>query len=112
MTSDRGLDPWTAAVKGRGAGIGATLLTALLLSTAACAQPNDSGVIRNERTREAARACGLFEDAVSIDPIQATDRQTLVIPKHTADRSPETWACLQRWAESNGYNMAYQLVFN
>lgn len=100
---------WTA-LPGEGPRSFAIILAVTFsLATTGCAPSGGAGLVRNDQTRQGARACGLTRDAVAIDRAQSRDLPTIAILKHTADRHPQAWHCLQDWASANGYRAAYQL---
>ena len=84
----------------------------LLFSTTACSEPAAPRLVSNEKTREAARACGFYEGTIAIGSLESEDRPTMVVLKQRADSQPESWRCLQEWGAKNGYGIAYRVEFN
>ena len=84
----------------------------LLCLSAACSEPAAPRLVRNEKTREAARVCGFYKDAVAIGSIESEHRPTMVVHAPEAESRPESWRCLQEWGVKNGYGIAYRVEFN
>ncbi|RZI60296.1 MAG: hypothetical protein EOP14_01775 [Pseudomonas sp.] len=88
------------------------LVVGLLICASACKREVSLTPMRNTLTRQVSTRCGLYRDAVEIDPRTTKERgqATMVVAYNGVERDTTTWSCLSREARRLGYAMGYSLV--
>ncbi len=90
----------------------ALLVVGLLICASACKREVSLTPVKNKLTRQVSTRCGLYRDAVAIDPLttKARGQATMVVAHNGVERDTTTWSCLSREAKRLGYAMGYSLV--
>ncbi len=84
------------------------MLSSMLIATSGCSKPNRD-IYRDESTRRIASACGLYRDAVVIDPRYGERVMTV---SQTIQRGSPRWRCLETGAQQMGYRLEYSLILD